>query len=148
MQRIRIRPFIFVLIALAQLLLSAGTAHAQLSMTWYTVDGGGGTSSGGTLSISGTGGQPDASNPLTGGTLSITGGFWPGANPAFDCPADITNDNAVGVADLLAVIGTWGSCPLPCPPRCPADIAPIGIGDCAVNVADLLTVISSWGPCP
>ena len=148
MQRIRIQPFLFVIVAVAQLLFSAGEAHAQLSMTWYTVDGGGSVSSNGALSISGTSGQPDASNVVTGGSLTLTGGFWPGATIAIDCPADITHDNAVGVADLLSVIGTWGACPSPCPPRCASDISPISTGDCAVNVADLLMVISSWGPCP
>lgn len=147
MRHIRIPRFILVLIAVTQTLLSAPDAFAQHAMTWSTVDGGGGTSSGGGFTMSGTIGQPDASGPLAGGGFTLTGGFWPGATPINDCPADINNDNSINVTDLLAVIGGWGSCTLPCPPNCPADIAP-GNGDCAVNVTDLLAVISGWGPCP
>lgn len=67
--------------------------------------------------------------------------------PPPPCVADIDGSGTVDVNDLLAVITSWGACPRPCPPSCPADIAPEG-GDCAVNVNDLLAVITSWGPCP
>lgn len=47
------------------------------SIDWSTIDGGGGTSTGGVYSVSGTIGQPDASvQPMTGGNFSLTGGFW------------------------------------------------------------------------
>ena len=50
---------------------------AQFSIPWSTVDGGGGTSTGGTFSVSGTIGQADAGQaPMTGGTFSLAGGFW------------------------------------------------------------------------
>lgn len=42
----------------------------------YTIDGGGGNSSGGIYQLSGTVGQPDAGAKLTGGNYSLTGGFW------------------------------------------------------------------------
>jgi hypothetical protein len=48
----------------------------QYSIDWYKVAGGGGTSSGGTYQVSGTIGQPDAGGPMTGGSYSLTGGFW------------------------------------------------------------------------
>jgi hypothetical protein len=52
-------------------------ASAQnYSIGWYKIAGGGGTSSGGTYSVSGTIGQPDASGALSGGRYSLTGGFW------------------------------------------------------------------------
>ena len=58
-------------------------------LDWSTIDGGGGSSTGGVYSVAGTIGQPDASGPLTGGNYSLTGGFWsligavqaPGAPP-------------------------------------------------------------------
>jgi hypothetical protein len=52
--------------------------HAQsFSLDWFTIDGGGGTSTGGVFAVSGTLGQPDASpQPMTGGNFSLTGGFW------------------------------------------------------------------------
>ena len=46
------------------------------SIDWYTIDGGGGTSTGGVYSVSGTIGQHDAGGPMTGGNFSLTGGFW------------------------------------------------------------------------
>jgi hypothetical protein len=55
------------------------------------------------------------------------------------CPADVNLDRQVNVADLLAVIASWGTCPSPCP----ADVN----DDESVNVADLLSVIGAWGPC-
>jgi hypothetical protein len=51
-------------------------ACAQYSIDWHTIDGGGGTSTGGVYSVSGTIGQPDAGGPMTNGQYSVTGGFW------------------------------------------------------------------------
>ena len=63
---------------LAVLLLSANVALSQpFSIDWFTIDGGGGTSTGGVFAISGTIGQPDAnSQPMLGGNFSLVGGFW------------------------------------------------------------------------
>ena len=60
------------------LLLSAlcFAASAQYFIDWSTIDGGGGTSTGGVYSVSGTIGQPDAGGPMTNGQYSVTGGFW------------------------------------------------------------------------
>ena len=58
-------------------LLIVPSTHAQsYSIDWFTIDGGGGTSTGGVYSVSGTIGQPDAGGPMTGGNYSVTGGFW------------------------------------------------------------------------
>jgi hypothetical protein len=148
MRHLRLNPFMLVIVLSAQLLLNVSQARGQYDLSWNTVDGGGATSTGGAYSLTGTMGQPDASIAMTGGAYSITGGFWPGATPPVsDCPADIVPSGTVNIDDLLAVISAWGACPLPCPPRCPADIAP-AIGNCAVNIDDLLAVISAWGACP
>jgi hypothetical protein len=66
------------LVAFSTLLGAFGvTARAQsYSIDWYKIAGGGGTSTGGTYSVSGTIGQPDASGAMTGGSYSLTGGFW------------------------------------------------------------------------
>ena len=65
------------LVALA-LGLVAGSARAQnYRIDWYTIDGGGGTSSGGPYTLSGTIGQPDAGR-LSGGNFVLDGGFWGG----------------------------------------------------------------------
>jgi len=52
-------------------------ASAQYSIDWFTLDGGGGTSSGGNFTLTGTIGQPDAGT-LSGGNYTLEGGFWPG----------------------------------------------------------------------
>ena len=45
------------------------------SIDWFTLDGGGGTSTGGVYSVSGTIGQPEAGK-MSGGDYSVQGGFW------------------------------------------------------------------------
>jgi len=68
------------LLALAALLLLAGVALAQggYDLSWWTVDTGGQTfSTGGSYSLGGTIGQPDA-GLLTGDGYRLEGGFWIG----------------------------------------------------------------------
>ena len=66
-----------ILVALGLVALGPGVLVAQsYSIDWFTIDGGGGTSTGGVYSVSGTIGQPDAGGPMTGGQYSLTGGFW------------------------------------------------------------------------
>jgi hypothetical protein len=63
---------------IATLSLAAMTLaiHAQTySVDWSTIDGGGGTSTGGVYSVTGTIGQPDAGR-MSGGNYSVDGGFW------------------------------------------------------------------------
>ena len=65
------------LVAFAALLGVGLSARAQsYTIDWYKIAGGGGTSTGGTYTVSGTIGQPDASGAMTGGNYSLTGGFW------------------------------------------------------------------------
>jgi len=66
---------------LLALLLVSGVALASASydLSWHTVDGGGGASSGGEFMLYGTAGQPDAGS-LSGGAYVLTGGFWGGAS--------------------------------------------------------------------
>src|SRR5208283_69541 len=63
-------------VLLFSLLLPAVGFAQQYSIDWYKVAGGGGTSTGGTYTVSGTIGQPDASGAMSGGQYSVTGGFW------------------------------------------------------------------------
>lgn len=83
-------------------LLSTATlpvaAHAQLQIDWYTIDGGGGSSSGGTFAITGTIGQPDAGNSA-GGTFQISGGFLGGAPQV--CYANCDNSTIAPVLNVL-----------------------------------------------
>jgi len=52
-------------------------ANAQYAIDWFTIDGGGGASSGGNYTLTGTIGQPDAGT-LGGSNYTMQGGFWPG----------------------------------------------------------------------
>jgi hypothetical protein len=57
-------------------LISAIGFVQPYSIDWYKVAGGAGTSTGGVHAVSGTIGQPDAGTAMTGGSYSLTGGFW------------------------------------------------------------------------
>lgn len=52
------------------------SARAQYSIDWFTIDGGGGTSTSSVYQVSGTIGQPDAGPVMSGGNFSLTPGFW------------------------------------------------------------------------
>ncbi|MBI5384884.1 MAG: hypothetical protein HZA90_09385 [Verrucomicrobia bacterium] len=62
-------------LTLAAILLAAPHLPAQLALDWFTIDGGGGTSTNGQYALSGTLGQPDAGR-LAGGNFTLEGGFW------------------------------------------------------------------------
>ena len=66
------RRLAFVLLWVA---VSAVQAQTNYTIDWFTVDGGGGTSTGGVYSVSGTIGQPDVGK-MRGGSFAIEGGFW------------------------------------------------------------------------
>jgi hypothetical protein len=91
------------------LALSAALAEAQnFSLDWWTVDGGGGTSTGGVFTVSGTISQPDAGR-MTGGTFALEGGFWgviaiqtPGAPTLY-----ITNQSGVVKVYWLLPATDW-----------------------------------------
>src|ERR1039458_3046895 len=58
------------------LLIPTISIAQNYSIDWYEIAGGGGTSTGATYQVTGTIGQPDASGAMTGGSYSLTGGFW------------------------------------------------------------------------
>jgi hypothetical protein len=51
-------------------------AFADYEISWHTIDGGGGRSTGGDYALVGTIGQPDAGE-MSGGDYTLAGGFWP-----------------------------------------------------------------------
>jgi hypothetical protein len=64
-------------LALSLLAGVSRTAAQSYSIDGYTINGGGGTSTGDLYSVSGTIGQSDANpQPMIGGSFSLTGGFW------------------------------------------------------------------------
>ncbi len=53
-------------------------------------------------------------------------------------PGDLDADGAIGISDLLLLLGAWGACE---GPPCPGDLD----GDGAVGIADLLSLLANWG---
>ena len=84
------KGYLFFGLLLAALLLCGGGVLAQtrsgastgintgFDLTWWTVDGGGGTVNGGGYTLMGTAGQADAGPALTGGSYTLAGGYWVG----------------------------------------------------------------------
>ena len=107
-----------LLISGAVLACAATQSLAQFSISWYTIDGGGGTSTGGTFALSGTIGQPDAGAPMTGGSFTLVGGFWAGVAPAGCDDIDFNNNGVFpedqDVIDFFNVLA--GGSPATCDP--------------------------------
>lgn len=66
---------VLVLVAALSAFAVSRASAQNYSIDWFTIDGGGGTSTGGVYSVSGTIGQPDAGH-MSGGNFTIDGGFW------------------------------------------------------------------------
>lgn len=101
----------------------ASIADGQYELSWSTIDGGGGTSSGGGYTLIGTIGQPDA-GVVAGGDFALMGGFWTGS---YDCivdmeafgkfaanwlggsglPADLNGDGEVDIVDFAMLVDAW-----------------------------------------
>lgn len=75
--------------------LCSSIAWADYEIRWYTMDGGGGQSSGGPYVLVGTIGQPDAVT-ASGGDYVLNGGYW-----ASSCGC------AVNLTDLSNFIAQW-----------------------------------------
>ena len=115
---------------LLSIMVIASVSYSNYQIVWSTIDGGGGTSSGGQYELVGTIGQPDASYS-EGGNYEVLGGFWPGGPLCFvdfkhfarfaerwlDTPCDGLNDwcggadlnhlNGVDLIDLGLFVDEW-----------------------------------------
>ena len=108
-------------------ILAASAASGQYELSWYTIDGGGGLSTGGQYKLIGTIGQPDAAWS-SGGGYELLGGFLPGGplcfvnfehfarfaqywlEPGTGSPADLyedLNNNMVNELDLRVFVDLW-----------------------------------------
>ncbi len=124
---------------------------------WFTIDGGGGTSTGGAFTLSGTIGQPDAGVTMTGGSFSLTGGFWvvTGVDPCSgDTRGDANCDGAVNFNDIdcfvsaLVGSGSWTGCGAvsACNYQCVNDVNRDGSVDFN-DIGDFVTCLVGSG-CP
>ena len=126
-----VRRMIFTFGITCSLIIVPTSANYEIS--WYTIDDGGGTSSGGSYVLTGTIGQPDADWSRA-GSYEVLGGFWPGGPLCFvafddfarfadywltsDLTADLDDDKDVDFADLQWLADFWlFSCPYKWPLR-------------------------------
>ena len=111
-------------ILLFALFFMVATASGDYEISWHTIDGGGGTSSGGSYVVMGTTGQPDAAWSA-GGDYELLGGFWPGEplcvvdfyhfarfaeywlETGPDLPADLYEDDIVNWLDVGVFVDEW-----------------------------------------
>jgi hypothetical protein len=65
------------ILGLLLVIVTTAARAQEFDIDWFSLAGGGGTSAGGTYSVSGTVGQPGAGGAaMTGGSYSLAGGFW------------------------------------------------------------------------
>ena len=121
------------------LVLTFSGAFADYSISWYTIDGGGGTSSGGSYQLTGTIGQPDAGYHDE-APYELLGGFWVGgplcivnledfaqfaaywlevscdAGNNYCGGANLDGENGVNIDDLTLLANEWlNVCPFAWP---------------------------------
>lgn len=116
-------------------LVFVSVAYGDYQIVWSTIDGGGGTSSGGQYVLTGTIGQPDTEYS-SGGNYELLGGFWPGGplclvdfedfarfaelwlETGTGLAADLYEDNIVDLLDLKLFVDKWlCTCPYNWPLR-------------------------------
>ena len=79
------------------LVFGVSLAVGDFDVDWHTIDGGGGEQiSGHAIQLIGTIGQPDAAEPLSGGSFELTGGFWFAL-----IPGDCNDDGGVNILDYV-----------------------------------------------
>ena len=74
MRKKSIRGMILGLMVMAY--IGQAQSGGTFSISRYTIDGGGSISSGGTFSLKGSIGQPDAGEVMSGDVYRLNGGFW------------------------------------------------------------------------
>src|SRR5262245_27121591 len=113
----KFRLFIYsCLIAFSFSVFALAQSGGGFDLTWSSIDGGGATNTRGwTFTLSGTIGQPDAQAApvMSGGSFTLTGGFWPGAGEICSCPGDLTGDGKKDGRDIqqfVFCVLTGGNC--------------------------------------
>jgi hypothetical protein len=127
-------------VAFCVLMPLVASADPEYSISWSTVDGGGGVSSGGVYALAGTIGQHDAGR-LSGGAYTLQGGFWGGAAAILPCnAADLAPPFGIlDLGDIVAFVTAFtAQDPL-------ADLVPDGIYD----LADIVAFVTAFNTgCP
>jgi hypothetical protein len=89
-------------LSIVALMLAAATSPAQnMTLSWFTIDGGGTTfSTAGAFSLGGTIAQHDAGR-LIGGAFELAGGFW-AVSSVCPCQGDLNGDGQRNGRDIQA----------------------------------------------
>ncbi|MBI5564833.1 MAG: hypothetical protein HY870_08060 [Chloroflexi bacterium] len=82
MKRLAVLIFALLIGALLLVPLVSAQTGGGYDLTWSSVDGGGGQSSGNGYTLNGTIGQSDAGT-LIGGEYTLSGGLWSGIAPEY-----------------------------------------------------------------
>lgn len=125
---------------IAQLACAARLASAQPAILWFTVDGGGGVSIAGTITLSGTIGQSDTGVMLS-GSFQLSGGYWAVGNA---CAADYNGNDEIDILDFLDFFDDFGTClnqAGPCGEFGDADVN----ADTIVDILDFLDFLDVFG---
>ena len=103
-----------LLLAAGTLLATGSSAFGQWAIDWSTIDGGGQTVSAGNWELSGTIGQPDASEPVSADEWTLSGGFWTVESIAYPCAwyrdtcyGDYNDDGGIDGDDVIAFFTDW-----------------------------------------
>lgn len=76
-----LRVLVLIVMLAATSVSAAPEGEPGYSIDWYTIDGGGGTSTGGVFALTGTIGQFDAHpGGAADGAFTLSGGFWAGGS--------------------------------------------------------------------
>jgi len=106
------RVILFTVLLLAGLTSAAkAQSGGPYEITSWTIDGGGVVNAtGGSYTLSGTIGQPDAGPRLSGGAFDLDGGFWPAAIEVVSCAADLAAPFGVlNIFDIQSYIGLYNT---------------------------------------
>jgi len=111
-------------LSVSMILSVPAQGNGLYEITWHTIDGGGGTSSGGRYVLTGTIGQPDA-EWSSGSKYELLGGFWAGGTSCIvefndyarlaedwlakgsSLAGDLDGDGKVDFDDLEILIDKW-----------------------------------------
>ena len=90
-----------VMALLVTMFITVDSANAQVEIIDYSIDGGGGISSGGNFTVQATIGQPDAGTESSGGNFTVTGGY--AGNPDI-LLGDVNGDGVVNLLDVAPFV--------------------------------------------
>ncbi len=115
----------------------------NFDLNWYSVNGGGGLSTGGDFALMSTIAQPEAGS-MAGGDFALTGGYMAASDPVCACPADMDGSGQRSGNDIQAFV----ACILSTGTNCGcADLDGDGVFG-MTDVTLLVDILLAGTPCP